>query len=186
MARDLTSSVVAEVQSQLVHPFLLFEGDFVGGYVRCWTGVGNLTWGGYTWTGVGTLAGVSAIEETTEVAAKQVTVSLSGIPSANVSLALGASRQGKLGRVYLGFLDSSGNVVADPYLAFTGRLDVPVIEDMGEAATITITYESRLVALQRAPQRRYTHEDQQLDYAGDMGLEYVSKIQDAQITWGTK
>lgn len=186
MARGLTSAVTAEVQASIVHPVVIFEGDFNGAMVRAWTGIGVLLWAGNTWTGVGTLAAVSTIEETTEVAAKQVTVSLSGVLAENISLVLGAAKQGRNGKVWLGFLDSNGSLIADPYLAFSGILDVPVIEDAGETATISITYESKLVALERPRERRYTHEDQQIDYPTDLGLAYVNSIQDAQITWGTK
>lgn len=186
MARDLSSGVNTEVQAAIVHPVVLFEGDFNGSIARVWTGIGTLNWAGYNWSGLGTLAGISAIEETTEVSAKQVTVSLSGIPLENISLVLGSAKQGRGGKVWLGFLDANGNLIADPYLAFSGMLDVPVIEDAGESATISITYESRLVALERARERRYTHEDQQIDYPNDLGLAYVNAIQDAQISWGTK
>ena len=186
MARALTSGVVAEVTATSLRPILLFEGDFASGFVRFWTGYGTLTWNSNTWTGAGNLIGVSQVEETTEVAAKSLTVSLSGIPLANISLVLSNARQGRLGKIWLGVLDASGAVIADPYLAFTGRLDVPVIEDSGATATISVSYESRLIDLERPRGRRYTHEDQQIDYPTDLGFQYVSTLQDTQITWGTK
>jgi hypothetical protein len=33
--------------------------------------------------------------------------------------------------------------------------------------------------------RRYTHEDQQIEHAGDLGFEYVAGLADKEITWGT-
>lgn len=186
MARSLSASVVSELQAATVRPILLFKGEFSTGTLLAWTGIGDLAWNSLTWTGVGALAGVSVIEESQEVAAKSVSVSLDGIAASNVSLALSAARQGKPCEIWIGFLNSSGAVIADPYLAFRGRLDVPVIEDAGETATITITYESRLIDLERPRQRRYTHEDLQLDYAGDLGLEYVALLADQPITWGTQ
>ena len=184
MARDLTASVITEITSTSLRPFLLFEGEFANGYVRVWTGYGNLTWNSYTWTGVGDFAAVSAVEETTETRAAGVTVSLSGIPSAMISTTLSSARQGKTGKLYIGVLDASGAVIADPYLAFQGRLDVPAIDDGGETATISISYESRLVDLERPRERRYTPEDLQIDYADDRGFEYVAALQDVSISWG--
>jgi hypothetical protein len=74
--------------------------------------------------------------------------------------------------------------VADPVLQFEGRLDVPAIEDGEDTATIAISYESELIDLERARERRYTPEDQAIDYPGDLGFAYVAALQDAQITWG--
>lgn len=183
MSRDLTAGVITQLQAESVEIGLLFEGEFASGWVRIWSGLGNLSWNGYTWTGAGTLLGISSIDETNEVRAVGATVSVSGIPSDLVSLALGDARSGKTGRVYLAFF-SSGSIVSDPILQFEGRLDVPVIEDGGETATIAISYESKLIELERPRERRYTPEDQAIDYPGDLGFDYVAALQDAQITWG--
>jgi hypothetical protein len=32
--------------------------------------------------------------------------------------------------------------------------------------------------------RRYTQEDQQRDYPGDLGFQFVNSIQESQIFWG--
>lgn len=74
-------------------------------------------------------------------------------------------------------------VIADPYLAFDGRLDVPVIDDAGDTCTIAISYESRLIDLEKARERRWTHDDQQIDFAGDLGFEYVPGLPDQVLTW---
>lgn len=184
MARDLTASVITEITATSLRPFLLFEGEFASGYVRVWSGYGDLSWNTYTWTGVGDFGSVSAIEETTETRAAGVTVSLSGIPAAMISTALGSARQGKAGKIYIGVLDANGAVIADPYLAFQGRLDVPAIDEGGDTATISIAYESRLVDLERPRERRYTPEDLQIDYSDDRGFEYVASLQDVSINWG--
>jgi hypothetical protein len=79
----------------------------------------------------------------------------------------------------------STRVIADPFLAFSGRFDVPDIIDEGQIATIVAKYESRLVDLDRSRERRYTHEDQQLRLAGDDGFKFVTDLQNMTITWGT-
>lgn len=183
MARDLTASVISQLQSAAVTVGILFEGEFASGWIRLWSGVGNLSWDSKTWTGTGNLLGISGIDETAEVRAAGVTVSLSGIPSDLLSAALGDARSGRVGRVYLAFF-SGGSIVADPILQFEGRLDVPAIEDGPETATISISYESELIDLERARERRYTPEDQAIDFPGDLGFDYVASLQDAQIVWG--
>ena len=184
MSRNITANVQTIVDSAEVQPFLLFEGEFASGYVRAWSGYGNLSWNSQTWTGTGTLLNISNVQETSDGSAQGITATLSGIPSSLISLALGDVRQGASGKVWLGFLDNG--VVDDPILLFEGRLDIPSIEEGGETATISITYESRLIDLARSREIRYTDEEQQSLYAGDLGCQFVAALQDKEITWGRK
>lgn len=184
MSRDLTAGMLAEVQAQLVRPCIFFEGEFEGGTVRLWSGLGDITWNDVVWTGAGNLLGVSAVEETTAVVANGVTVSLTGIPVEFRSAAIDGARQGKPGRIWFGAIDASGALVSDPYMLFAGRLDVPEITFGGETFAITITYESRLIDLTRPREWRYTHESQQVLFPGDKGFEFVTSIQDQAVWWG--
>lgn len=183
MSRTLSAGVITEINANEVQPFLLFQGEFISGTLRCWSGFGNLTWGGYTWTGTGTLLSISAVQETADVSANGVTATLTGLPSSLISLALADCEQGSAGYVYLGFLDN-GAVVADPVLLFEGRLDIPSIDEQGETCVVSISYESRLIDLERTRESRYTNEDQQREFAGDVGFEFVAGLQDKVVTWG--
>jgi hypothetical protein len=69
-------------------------------------------------------------------------------------------------------------------MAFAGRLDVPTIMDGADRCEIQITYESRLIDLNRAREWRYTHESQQQISPGDRGFEYVAGLQEREIRWG--
>jgi len=184
MARDLTAGVEAAISATEVKPFLLFEGNFSSGTTRMWSGYGDLSWNGQTWLGAGHLAAVSPITENDEVQANGISVSLTGIPSELISLVLNEVGQGRLGRIYIGFLDASDAVIVHPILAFEGRLDVPSIEEAGETSTISITYESRLIDLQRPRETRYTNEEQLRLYPSDVGFEFVPAMQEKEITWG--
>lgn len=184
MARNLTAALLAALQAGTVRPVVFYEGEYSTGTLRLWSGVGPFTWNAQTWTGVGQMLGVAPIEEGSDVRAVGFSVSLSGEASVLLSANLSAARNGLPGRVWIGALDSAGTVIADPFRAFDGRFDVPDIFVEGSACTITARYESRLIDLDRPRERRYTHEDQQIDYPGDRGFEYVPGLQDAQIVWG--
>lgn len=186
MSRDLTAGTLAEVTAGACAPVLFFEGEFGSGTLRLWTGVGDVTWDSQTWTGAGNLLAASAVTETVDLRAVGITVSLSGMPSSLISLALAEADQGLPGSVYLGFLDAAGTIVADPYLSFEGRLDVPEIADQGDSCTISITYESRLIDLERPRARRYTAEDQRVTDAQDRGFDNVAALQDAVVIWGPR
>lgn len=182
--RDLTSSVQAAISADAVSPILFFEGEFASGYVRVWSGIGEVSWNSQTWQGIGTLGGISSIHESSDIQANGVTVTFSGIPSDLISLSLGDAVQGKLGRIYFGFMNEANEIIADPALMFEGRLDIPAIEENGDTATIQISYESRLIDLQKPRERRYTSEDQQLEYPGDLGFEFIPSLQEKNIKWG--
>lgn len=184
MSRPLTPEFVAALTARDLRPVIFFEGEFASGPLRLWSGLGEIGWAGQSWAGAGSLLGLSAIEETAEVVAGGTSVSLSGIPADLVLKAIAEARQGLPGRVWLGLLDRDGQIIADPVLAFAGRLDVPEITDDAGACRITISYESRLIDLNTARAWRYTHESQQALHSGDLGFEYVTAIQDHEITWG--
>ncbi len=184
MSRDLSASMLAAIAAGTVRPVVFYEGEYESGTVRLWTGIGPITWDSQTWTGAGNLLSIASIGEVSDITAVGFSVSLTGLSSALLSLNLSEARQGLPGRVWLGMLDSAGAVIADPFAAFSGRLDVPEIADDGDRATISVKYESRLIDLDKTRERRYTHEDQQIDYPGDQGFAFVAGMQDKQIVWG--
>lgn len=186
--RDLDAAIVARLGDRVIYPALFFEGVFWSGgaeaYLRLWSGVGTFAWNGVDWLGGGHLLSVSPVEETSEVRAVGFRVSLNGQASANISLVLQAMRQGKPGKVWLGLLTQAGALVADPTLIKRGKLDVAMIEDSATDCRISVSYEDRLIDLERPREARYTHEDQQRSIPGDRGFEYVPSLQDAKIPWG--
>jgi len=184
MTRTLTAGLTAETLAKNLAPVLFLELETADGISRAWSGYGTMQWNGQSWIGLGHLAGVSPIEETGDVQAKGVALSLSGIPQTLISLALGSVRQGMPVRLWLGALDATGTVIADPYLTFQGRFDTAIVDEGAESATITIQAENRLIDLERPRERRYTPEDQAIDYPDDRGLDYVASIQDKALVWG--
>ena len=183
MARDLSAAFASAAQEEVIRPAVFYEGEFSAGTLRLWTGVGPITWDSKEWTGAGHMLGFSASQETSQVRAVNFTISLSGELSDQISLALAQCRNGLPGRVWLGLFDASGALIADPYKFFEGRLDVPEILDQAVQCTIAVRYESRLIDLEVARVRRYTPEDQAIDYPGDGGFDSVAGLQDRRVIW---
>lgn len=134
--------------------------------------------------GVGNLGGIAPVTETTDLQANGVQLSLSGVPLDVLAESLSQCRQGMPVTLWLGFLDSSGNVIASPAVAFVGRMDTVSVDEGAETATITVTAESRVIDLQRPRIRRYTDDDQQRTNPGDLGFQYVPMVQDWNGSWG--
>lgn len=183
--RSITSALRTALTSDQVVPLYLIEVGFDSGTVRMWNGWGDITAGGYVWTGTGTLLEIGTAEETSEVRAAGMQLTFSGIPSAWLSTMLAEDYQGRTVKFYVGALDTSdGSVVSTPVLIYRGKLDVVVIDDEGETASIAATVESSLIQLEHARRRRYTDNDQRAFYPNDGGFKFVAAIQDVQIVWG--
>lgn len=182
--REMTPAFEAALIAADVRPALFFEGVFATGTVRLWTGLGDVVWNGQTWVGAGNLIGVSSIDETSDVVAQGLTISLSGVPTSLVSVVISDAQQGLPGLMWVALIAADGSIIADPEQAYIGRLDVPKLQDGADTCTIQISYESHLIDLLQPRELRYTHESQQQLYPGDMGYEYVASIQDKVINWG--
>lgn len=180
LSRFIPSNFLAALTSKTVRPAIFFEGEFTDGWLRLWSGQGDITWGGRLWTGAGILLGIGEIDEGRDVVANGTSVILSGVPTDLVALAITKVRQGASGRIYLGLLNLSETgvtLVSDPLSLFTGLLNVPSAESGRDRTTISIKYENRLVDLTRRRELRYTDETQRQLYPGDRAFEYVTAIQ---------
>jgi hypothetical protein len=180
----MSAGQLAATQSTNLRPALFVEAHFVNGPIYVWTGRGSIVWGGHTWLGVGSLGSVSTIEEGASIDAKGITITLSGIDSTLLADIMTEFQVGLPVLVWLGFFDETLSLIDDPVISWAGRMDQPTVDVDGQTCTISINCENRLVEMNVAVDRRYTNEDQQLDYPGDRGMEFVSSIQDVTIYWG--
>ena len=181
--RTISGDMVTEVSASQLSPIILASLSFATP-VHLWSGYGTITYNSTGYLGIGTLGTISPVEETTDLAARGISMQLSGVPTAMIAVALTENYQGRECSVLFGALDSSGALVASPITVFSGRMDVMSINDDGQNATIGMTAENRLVDFKRPREVRYTDEEQKNLYAGDRGLEFVNAIQEREIYWG--
>lgn len=184
MARDLTSSMITEVTASVLSPILMVEMFFDSGTLRLWTGIGTINWAGNDFVGAGHLLGFSGVEETSDLSVSSTKFSLSGVPVSVLSMALTEDYQNRKVRCYFGTLDNTGAVISDPYLLFSGKMDVMESQDSGETCTVALNAESDLVDLTVIRSRQYTSEDQKSEFYDDLGLDFVATIEDTEINWG--
>ena len=206
MSRDLSTGVSDALEDDVIYPFTAVELQFDGGnVVRLWTGVGTLVYGGNSWTGAGELLDISSIEETSDISAKGATVTLSGVPSSVLSLALSEPYQGRVGKIYLGLfsigalekengtdyilLHNGDKILLEEQETsltevFSGFMDRMTIDEQAESSTIGLSLENKLVTLERPRTARYSHEFQRTVDSTDKGLEYVESLQLKEFVWG--
>lgn len=183
MPRSVTQDVADALAADVVRPVFLVELDFSSGFVRLHSGVGDIQHEGNTYSGAGNLGSISEVREGASLQADGVQLALSGIPSTMVSTAMDEHYQGRDVRLWTGFLDDQHQLIGDPAGPLRFRMDCMDIE-LGEAATIVVNAENRLIDWDRPRIRRYTHDDQQTEHPTDKFFEYVSRVTDMELRWG--
>lgn len=206
MTRDLNSDILSAIENDTLSPFVAVQMNLDTSTLRMWSGVGTKNINGSNFIGVGTLLGISSVEETAELYAAGATVSLSGVPSDMLSLALTQSYQGRRAYIYLGVLTNptswilsdgdwnDGGIWMDAAYwtdsgvqasqVFSGYLDQMNIDEQAETATIAVTIESKLIDLERVRVHNYTSATQKAIYPTDLGFDFVDSLQGKTYNWG--
>lgn len=204
MSRELAPLVLGELSRAVLEPFFTVELDFDSGPLYMWTGYGNLIIGDKTYIGAGQLLNISSVSETTEMEAKGATITVSGIPSSFLSVALQEPYQGRECRIFFAvtvgeelqlesgdfILTEAGDIILTEDSGvqltevFSGELDQMNIEESAETAVVSVTAENVLVKLERPVVRRFSDQDQKSRFPNDKGLEFVAGLQDKEILWG--
>jgi hypothetical protein len=165
----------------VVQPYFAVELLFDNEPLRLWTGIGDRTINSTTYTGSGDLMGITGLDEVNDLSAKNATLTLTGIPSTLLSIALQEPYQRRKCNIYLG-----EQSVSEVVQVFSGKMNTMKIVDEAETSTIEMVVDSKMVELERASNWRYTDENHKSRYAGDTFFSYVQSIQDVQIAWGRK
>lgn len=221
MSRTLSGGVTQNIEDDVIYPFfaveLLFDdgtfdaadGNTYDRILRLWTGFGTLTYDGDEYYGTGNLLDISAVEETVEMAARGATLTLSGVPSDVISLALTEKYQGRQAKLYFGLfqkgrlerqsstedvkhyilLQDGGQIILETNQTsltevFVGYMDQMNIEEGPEVSRVELKIENRLIDLERQRVGRFTSEYQKSIYPTDKGFDFVEGMQDLQINWG--
>lgn len=181
--RDITTAANSAANSRQKALLIFAEFDLPDGFVRVTNAAGDVTWDSKTWRGVGKMGSVDQAREVLNVEAVGMKFSLSGVDQDFIDASMGAAYQGRTARMWLGFIES-GAIVADPVLLVVGRMDVMAITD-GPVSTVSISTETRLAAWERPLIRRFSDSDQQSEFPGDLGLQYIAEFAAGkEVVWG--
>ena len=208
MSRSLSTGIIGALTAEEIFPFFATRIFFDTQTLNFWTGLGDLVNNSITYTGTGQLLQISEIAETAEISAKGATLTLSGIPSNLISLALSEPYQGRECEIYFGAVDvnrhflktedgsllllenSSRIVLESPGDAdeivkvFSGYMDQMNIDEGPETSTIALSVESKLIDLERPKVFRFTNSSQKSRFPNDKGFEFVEDLQDKRFNWG--
>lgn len=184
MARGISSAMDYALNEGEVKPFFLID-LMLATPIYIWTGGYTLEYDQNDYIGAGDLLTVDVPEETQDIGASGVKLTLSGLSGTQIlSAALQEEYQGKAVTIKLGAFNYAGDVVANPIIVFEGFMDVMQINEGAEQSSIVLTIENKLIRLESAHVFRYTDQDQKIDHPSDSGFSYVAKIQEKPIKWG--
>jgi len=186
MARTIGSSFSTQLSSTQTRPFYAVE-FLYSTPLRIWTGYDDFTILSQTYLGLGNLITIGQVQESADTKANGIKIVASGLNTDILSTAFSQTQQGIVVNVYFGVLTTTSNaqaIVDTPYEIFSGFVDTVTISEQGETSAISFGIESKLIALERPIDLRYTDQDQKHYFPNDKGLEFVDDIQDKQIIWG--
>lgn len=187
MTRTLHASWLSQSVAALSQPIQLAEIEFRSQMLRLCTGIGDVTWNGQTWIGNGWFEPTDGMLETEEFSEESVDIRLVGVPAATASLVLQESKHGGTLKVWLGFLNSSGAVIADPApIIPLAHFDYAEIDEMAEGADVRLIYRNFFLDLEKTREYRWNGESQKLFFPGDRGFEYVEGLSKRKLWWGPK
>lgn len=183
--RSMSSAMLTEIaktQTTMVHFVSI---GFDSGTLYYCTHVRDLTWNSHTWSASHDILDISDITEDTELRINTATVTLSAVDQSHISSALTEDYTDRPLNIYLGFLNSSNAVIADPVPIFPGRIDSwSSNEDPASGSSkITWTASNHFADFDRVQGRLANDESQQLLFSGDKFFEFTSEIP-RSITWG--
>lgn len=169
----------------------LVELDFTFGVERYWTGTHDLTYDGETYTAIGDMGKISAMESSTGLKANGLQLTLTvphvdGEPAARFQNIQPGNYKNRSARTILGFFDETFtttiHAVERRYFMDT------VIHQLnpGQSSTVSISVESELMRGGKRSTKRLTDEQQRLEHSDDLGLQFLSYLSSGiEAKWGT-
>lgn len=183
MSRELPAQLQNEIEAPELRPFFAVS-IALPDPVYAWSGIGEITFDGKTFDGVGSLGGVSAISEQADGTASGLSLSLSGIDPDFTQYLIEQPYRGAQVDLYIGTLNEGFSEVASWKRLSRWRLNaVSVVEDES-GLQVNVECEGAFIDQARARVRRFTNEEQQRRYPGDKFFEYMAAMQEVRVIWG--
>lgn len=154
-----------------------------------------ITVNGITFSNLGALLNVGDVQRDIKATSDDMTISLTGIDSANVALILSSDIKGSLVEVWRGFFNSNNQIITTPTTQFFKRYQgiinsVSITEDFNsEARTRIATCSISCSSMRRILENRLSgvktnQSNWQFIYSGDTSMNRVSEISNTFFDFG--
>lgn len=192
--RSISAGIQAELSKEQQHMLTFVEIETVGPTLRGHNGRNEVTWNAVTWYGLGDYLGFEDVEETADLQASALRLTLSGLSEAPdtqswVSKALDGTDQieGRPVRMWwVWFTDATFLTVIDGLQIFAGLADRWTLDRSFSDPTLSLIVENRLIEARDPTGRLWTDDDQRTYVNPDDGFfKGVSQIQEIDLgQWG--
>jgi hypothetical protein len=189
--RDISATNETGFNQALVKMVFFARLDFSSGVKRFHTEIGPKTvthpvHGSESYDGLGDFGGISKeVKESTAGKPIGVVIGLTGVDSALINDAFTDDYFRREGSIMIGLEDASGAMLDDPEVLFEGYMDKMEIAFVKGKANIAMSLESRGTNLLTSSDWRFTDEDKQREVTGDLFGEYIYRMADLQLKWGS-
>ena len=181
MPRTIDSNTLRAMTRDDYRPVVLVEVVTPSLNIRLTSNTQDVTFDGDLYT-AGLLSGISEIPETTDLNDAQIAVSFSGIDAAIKAAVVAPDFINSKVTVRIQFFDQDWVTSGDGLLYFIGSAASQNIAS-GKTSAITVSCKSRIASLSRPRSERYSDQEQQAQYPGDLGMQYASELASKTIIW---
>lgn len=184
MTTAAQNTALAQPVVRIVY-FVLFE--FAGGTSRLSTANFPITWGGFTWSGVGAIGTIGTVEESDGLEARPLSFKINSAQPTWLALAMGDVEEyrGRRAKMYMCPLTEGFQLIDTPELCWSGTMDTVMIGMEGESGSITLRCETSAYGLKRKPARRLNAAQHKKEYPTDSGLDYLVDLIATPQVWLT-
>ena len=188
--RSITTLNQNAALASIVRPIMFVRMAFSSGVQRMHTEIGprdavHPIFGSEVYKGIGDFGGMASdIKETISVAPESVKLAITGVDSAFIDIALDDDYYRRDIELMFGFDDEAGELLDDPVIIWSGFMDKADINLGAGIGALLLSCESRATNLKGSSDLRFTDEDLQAAFTGDLAGEYIFRMADLQLRWG--
>jgi hypothetical protein len=181
--RVLDSDLQASTESSEFLYCIFVDLAFDSGNLRVHNGVGTYSFNGNDYLGVGTFGSIDSIVDTLVNVANPISLVLSGIDQSILAAVKNDDVFGRDADIYVGHVDEHGVLKGTPTNWVSGYMEFAKL-NIGKTDAVVIQVQGRAAKLKRRNNKRYTLEDHQADYPGDLFFEFLYRLIEASVNWG--
>lgn len=192
--KTLNAGQLSQINAPVRGATLLIDMDFASGTQYVTPFSVPIVANGHTYLAVGNVLSIGAFRESEVLSTDKLTIKVSIVNTAMLAYMVGPASEyrNRAIRIYFQLLDDKWIPVQNPVLRWVGIMDKTRItrnanpEGMSVGNCELICQRSGLSRFRNFTGLRMTHAQQQLDYPGDLGLEYTEKLITSPPPWLTR
>lgn len=181
--RSLTARQKAALRDPNARVVNLVEMGHPDGTLYLWSGVGNLSFGGNTYTGCGLFGAITGFEQGADPRINQIGFVVAGAPGDALGV-MDRDLKGYQAVIYQALLSEDDRVIDGLMEVDTVDLDTQNASAQDDGSfTITVYGQSGFWQLEKASLLIWSAETQKAEYPGDTGMDALTDLEDLEVTW---